>query len=1144
MMHNAWMRITTFFLLASIPACLFAQKLNIRLYNKKDGLPQNQSQAICQDTDGYIWVGTYRGITRFNGRKCITYSKRDGLNRNTVTALERDTSGRLWVGMRSGGFNIFENEKVVHFPDQEKWSYLDVQKIRATKDGTVWIISRQGLLRIKGTKTRLFTKADGLPDDHCQAVWEREDSVVMVGTTRGIAHIEGDQVIVPPSASRFKDASIKVILGHDDGRFFLGTDTGLYTLDGTFIGEKTDNPPVVQCGVKAPDGTLWFGTTAHGLISIQGNTLAYMAEASGLVNPHILAVYVDQENNLWIGSDDGLERFTVSPFSSFNSSHGMTHDFARSLYIDEEQVLWVGTRQGVNQIRNGTEISVFDTSKFVNERVFDISQTPTGTMLFGTDGGLVTYRDGKVRNWTEYGGKPLLEMRLVFRDSKGRIWLGTDRLIEMLDEETLRFPPKDSILDNIRIINVKEGQDGWLWLGAFDGLYAYHPDLGETRNFTNVIDLAVWEMDFDLKGNLWIGTNGLGLFKYDGKEFTNFSTETGFGDDYVWQIQQASNGDLWVGHSNGLIRYQGESTTLFDTNDGLASDEGSATCTIEDASGSLWFGTALGLTHFNPRLEIKKLLPPLVHLEKVLVNDLEVAGPRVDLPRRNNTLTFQYTGLSYGFEDRVQYSYQLKGHDEDWSKPTSVSEAIYRSLPKGDFQFLLKARCGDGEWSEVFDNFSFTIRPFFWETLWFRVLIGLIVLALIAAFFRLKNLALRKKNLELSALVAERTKAVEEKNDELRVSEQRSRAIFEQADVSIVLFNRKSGALEEFNDKAHLNLGYSRDELEKLTVHDVLAPEARVDFEDYLQQTDGSEPHRIETIHLTKEGTPRDVVASSRTITIHDVEYILGIWRDVTEQKNVQNQLMVADKMASLGRLTAGIAHEMNTPIAAVRTSLAELSGLAEEYTASVGNAEVTDEDHLEIAKEMIQAIELAKKAATRAAAFVQSTKSQTRNLETREARLFKMETVVSESLMLLSHALRAGNSQVVFENADDGLEMFGAPGWLAQVVTNLVTNAIDANADKGGGKIIIHLEAGEKNLLLSVSDEGSGIEPELQAKIFDPMFTTKPFGEGTGLGLTIVHDIITGQLGGTISVDSEPNKGTTFLLRFPKKKEKTHGPN
>jgi signal transduction histidine kinase len=248
-----------------------------------------------------------------------------------------------------------------------------------------------------------------------------------------------------------------------------------------------------------------------------------------------------------------------------------------------------------------------------------------------------------------------------------------------------------------------------------------------------------------------------------------------------------------------------------------------------------------------------------------------------------------------------------------------------------------------------------------------------------------------------------------------------------------------------------------------------------------------------------------------------------------------QQQLMLAEKMASLGRLTAGIAHEMNTPLAAVRVVMIRLNELINEYEISIGDQSVTNEDHHEIAKELRSAVQLAEKAAERAAGFVRGVKAQTRGLSNQEQQPINVVTAVEDALLLLNHVLVHGKCSVNFQKSGDDIRIIGAPGRLEQVVTNLVNNAVEASYPNGGS-ITIRLSQEAHDVELQISDSGAGILPENLSKIFDPMFSTKPFGSSTGLGLTIVHDIVAGEFGGSIDVSSTAGKGTTFTLRFPYK--------
>lgn len=250
-----------------------------------------------------------------------------------------------------------------------------------------------------------------------------------------------------------------------------------------------------------------------------------------------------------------------------------------------------------------------------------------------------------------------------------------------------------------------------------------------------------------------------------------------------------------------------------------------------------------------------------------------------------------------------------------------------------------------------------------------------------------------------------------------------------------------------------------------------------------------------------------------------------------------QEKLLASEKLAALGRLTASIVHEMNTPLAAVRAALVDLGTLVTEYQQSAGDPAVTTDDHAEIAREMGEAIHLAGSAAERAARFVRGIKSQTRDLGPHERQAFDVVPAIREALLLLGYALRKGSSRVVFDPPAEPVELLGSPVRFSQVVTNLVENAVHASTP--GGTITITLTPGSDALELEVRDDGTGIAADVMPRIFEPLFTTKPFGQGTGLGLSIVHDVVTGDFGGTIRAESEGGRGATFTVRFPHARER-----
>ncbi|HTJ82450.1 MAG TPA: HAMP domain-containing sensor histidine kinase [Polyangiaceae bacterium] len=246
------------------------------------------------------------------------------------------------------------------------------------------------------------------------------------------------------------------------------------------------------------------------------------------------------------------------------------------------------------------------------------------------------------------------------------------------------------------------------------------------------------------------------------------------------------------------------------------------------------------------------------------------------------------------------------------------------------------------------------------------------------------------------------------------------------------------------------------------------------------------------------------------------------------------NALLGAEKMAVIGRLTAGMAHEMSSPLAAILGSLDELKGLTEEYARSVGNDSVEPADHLAIVQEMNEALHIAHMAADRTATFVRSIKGQTRVASPGRPEAFQVAALVRDCSHLLAHAARAAQCRVVIRSEGD-TQITGSPSRLGQAITNLLQNAIDATGEHGGGEILVELGRNDvSELVIRVCDQGGGIPDDVLPRIFEPLFTTKPYGRGTGLGLAIVKEAVETDLGGRISVVSSPGEGTAFVLELP----------
>jgi signal transduction histidine kinase len=246
-----------------------------------------------------------------------------------------------------------------------------------------------------------------------------------------------------------------------------------------------------------------------------------------------------------------------------------------------------------------------------------------------------------------------------------------------------------------------------------------------------------------------------------------------------------------------------------------------------------------------------------------------------------------------------------------------------------------------------------------------------------------------------------------------------------------------------------------------------------------------------------------------------------------------QTSLMRADRLATLGRLAASVAHEVNTPLSAVLNALQTLGDLGREYGDSVGAADVSPDDHREIAGEIVSTAGAATGWARKAAAFISRVKNHGREPQPAFRQRFVIEDVVEETRALLAQRLRLECCTLDYEAIPAGLAIVGDPARLGQVLVNLVTNALDAYEELHSieSRIAVSARRLGERVEIAVQDWAGGMPPEVAERIFDELFTTKDAGRGTGLGLSIARNVVEASFEGTLTVDTAPGVGSRFVV-------------
>ncbi|GGR26779.1 PAS domain-containing protein [Deinococcus ruber] len=377
----------------------------------------------------------------------------------------------------------------------------------------------------------------------------------------------------------------------------------------------------------------------------------------------------------------------------------------------------------------------------------------------------------------------------------------------------------------------------------------------------------------------------------------------------------------------------------------------------------------------------------------------------------------------------------------------------------------------------------------------------------------------------------------------LASSEGRFRSLVQNASDLITVLDERGTILYE-SPSVHSLLGFAPEELIGHCVLEFLPPEGHAEV---LQMITG----------LVEEGAGATVRPTYR------FRHADGTWRyleglvtnllgdphiggivinshDITDRRETetalkisQQQLLASERLASLGRLTAGLAHEINTPLAATMNYLHVARRLVVEYQDSIGHPEVTPDDHREIAAEVLTALDDAGKTTTRIGEFIRQIRGHTRDT-VKTSSEFDPVKLTNDTLAMLAYEARATQVELHLESVRGQLRLTGEPGRFTQVLTNLVINAIHAcETVTRTRRVDVRFVSGAGELNLQVEDNGAGIPPDVLPKIFDPMFTTKDVGKGTGLGLAIIHDIVQGHFGGRIDVQTQVGQGTIFTVQF-----------
>mgnify|MGYP002606008448 FL=1 len=788
----------------SIHLCGYAilpTQFHFRHYNIENGVSSNNISTLFQDQKGYIWIGTENGLNRFDGNQFTLYQKNNPLysnfHANSINTICETTDKKLWLGTDNGVF-IYNQVKDTFTPfvkqTSDKTSITSwITHIIQDKAGNIWIATHKQGIFLFNTQTDKLTQFE-IPQN---------DNIV----TR--------------------------ILNDEQNNIWLSGPYQLCKLNkvnNTFetyaIEEKTESIYSMALWEDSSNH-IWIGTWDKGLWKLDPRTKQvekYLTGEKGKGILHIHSILEYSPELLLIGSDDGLTIFNPVTHESFlydnygDSEKSLSDKFIYPILKDREGGVWIGTYyNGISYLPpycgqfNGYSESS-DIPYFNSRIISRFCEDENGNIWIASDDSGLSCFNPSTMQFLDFNGRKKLNKHnlhalcIVGKD----LWIGTyGDGIQVLNAQTGKIKNYNTTngLDENSIYSIFKDSQGQIWTGSMNGICQYD---AQKQHFTPIkhLEALIIEIVEDAKGNLWIATQGKGLFRYSpqkNKEWEKYGLEKGFNsltvnhlcinkDNEIWAatseglylynplkdiftyqplrlpnecINAILEGEdcLWLTTAKGLVKYTPatQETQIFTKSDGLQSEAFIMASALKTRNGEFYIGSINGFNTFYPhQLKLNTQKP------NVVLTSLEIFNQKIEtqkdgilpeaidhlkeihLSYKDNVITLNYAALSYCTPQKNQYAYMLEGFDKGWNYVGSQHSTTYTNLPAGTYTFRVKASNNDNIWNEEGTSIRIIVHPPFYLSLPFKI--GYVLLFLLALGLLLRYVIRRSEKKHAKAI--------------------------------------------------------------------------------------------------------------------------------------------------------------------------------------------------------------------------------------------------------------------------------------------------------------------------------------------------------------------------------------------------------
>ncbi|MDP4210749.1 MAG: two-component regulator propeller domain-containing protein [Bacteroidota bacterium] len=774
-----------------------AQVFKFQKFGLDKGICHPFVYSINQDKNGFIWAATGVGLCRFDGFNFThNINKRDSLPEAVANISYKDKDDNLWVGHNDGTIVFYDGRKfkVLKPAENQNNSITDIiadenrNILAATQSSGIIIIDKDF------KRTQLDKPFQGAM---IYALNLTSGNELLVGTDEGLkvysysANASGIKFIA--NISGFPPSKVnKIVKRGKTNSFWVGTeDAGLYKVTATGKGKY-----IVEN----------FGSTLH------------------IEKENVQSVFEDKQSNLWISTKEkGLFKVVqkkgqlIKDLVNFNSTNGLGQDYIKDAFMDREGNIWVATYgNGIANFLNESFVYYNYKDQFKDNNVLAVCYDKDGYWLGGKNG-LLRIKTGLEKSTEMFGasaGIPADNITSLYLDSKGTLWIGTDKSgvyqIKTGSKRAVKFFRNENSLANS--VNHINGYGNSIYVGTKNGVYQFNVVTGQQQHFSTSeglpyndinhifidskgipwiatrsssvfslnpsippytlksgADLEFTSLAQDAEGNMWAGTSGNGIFKFMKDTFYNFTTREGLKSDYCYAITADMSGNIWIGHRLGMSRINSKTRKIRTFGAEAISGDINPNAISKNAEGNILFGTTDGLIVYESSKDKKATVLPLANILSVTINDsVYDISKKIVLPYSHYRVKFEFIGLNYSNPEQVTYQYKLEGFDTEWSEPSTSRTAPYSRLSDGNYTFMVRACNSDGVYSAPI-TIQVKIRQPFWKTWWFIIFAIVALVAFVYFIIRFRERKQKAFQEYLERLLEERTREVRSQKEEIEL---------------------------------------------------------------------------------------------------------------------------------------------------------------------------------------------------------------------------------------------------------------------------------------------------------------------------------------------------------------------------------------